>query len=120
VMTFSRWIGIPAHTIYGVVAEYVDRRRATREAKLRWRGKCSLGWIPCVPGDGREAAAFAFDRRHAMIGNARAPAASEVRAPPKLPARRSEQLGPVATAPIATICIRGQMPHWIALPIPKD
>jgi hypothetical protein len=51
-MTFWRWIGLPAETIYGVVAEYVDRRRATRKAKLRWRSKCSLGWIPCVPGDG--------------------------------------------------------------------
>lgn len=39
-------IGIPAQTIQGVVEEYVDRRRAARKAKLRWRGKRSLGWVP--------------------------------------------------------------------------
>jgi hypothetical protein len=42
----GKLIGVPAQTIQGVVAEYVDRRRATRKTKLRWRGKCSLGWIP--------------------------------------------------------------------------
>jgi hypothetical protein len=42
----GKLIGIPAQTIQGVVAEYVDRRRATRKAKLRWRGKRCLGWIP--------------------------------------------------------------------------
>jgi putative transposase len=42
----GKLIGIPAQTIQGVVEEYVDRRRATRKVKLRWRGKRSLGWIP--------------------------------------------------------------------------
>jgi putative transposase len=42
----GKLIGIPAQTIQGVVAEYVDRRRAARKPKLRWRGKRCLGWIP--------------------------------------------------------------------------
>ena len=32
--------------IQEVCDEYVDRRRAARKAKLRWRGKRHLGWVP--------------------------------------------------------------------------
>jgi putative transposase len=39
-------LGIPAQTIQGVCQEYIDRRRGSRKAKLRWRGKRSLGWVP--------------------------------------------------------------------------
>jgi putative transposase len=42
----SKELGIPAQTIQGVCEEYVDRRRGSRKAKLRWRGKRSLGWVP--------------------------------------------------------------------------
>ena len=42
----SRLLGIPAQTIQGVCEEYIDRRRGSRKAKLRWRGKRSLGWVP--------------------------------------------------------------------------
>ena len=39
-------IGIPAQTVQEVCDEYVDRRRGARKARLRWRGKRSLGWVP--------------------------------------------------------------------------
>lgn len=39
-------IGIPAQTVQGVCEEYLLRRRSSRKAKLRWRGKRSLGWVP--------------------------------------------------------------------------
>lgn len=42
----GKLIGIPAQTIQGVCEEYIDRRRGSRKAKLRWRGKRSLGWVP--------------------------------------------------------------------------
>jgi putative transposase len=42
----GKLIGIPAQTVQEVCDEYVDRRRGSRKAKLRWRGKRSLGWIP--------------------------------------------------------------------------
>jgi putative transposase len=29
-----------------VCEEYIDRHRGSRKAKLRWRGKRSLGWVP--------------------------------------------------------------------------
>jgi putative transposase len=40
-------IGIPAQTVQAACKEYVDRRGGCRKAKLRWRGKRSLGWVPC-------------------------------------------------------------------------
>ena len=42
----GRLIGIPAQTVQRVCEEYIDRRRGSRKAKLRWRGKRSLGWVP--------------------------------------------------------------------------
>ena len=42
----SRMLAIPAQTVQGVCQEYIDRRRGSRKAKLRWRGKRSLGWVP--------------------------------------------------------------------------
>src|SRR5262245_39655950 len=42
----GRLIGIPAQTVQGVCEEYIDPRRGSRKAKLRWRGKRSLGWVP--------------------------------------------------------------------------
>lgn len=39
-------IGLPAQTVQEVCEEYLDRRRGARKAKLRWRGKRSLGWVP--------------------------------------------------------------------------
>lgn len=42
----SRYLGIPAQTIQAVCEEYFERRRGARKAKLRWRGKRSLGWVP--------------------------------------------------------------------------
>lgn len=42
----GKLLGIPAQTVQGVCQEYIDRRRGSRKAKLRWRGKRSLGWVP--------------------------------------------------------------------------
>ena len=42
----SKLLGIPAQSIQGVCEEYIDRRRGSRKAKLRWRGRRSLGWLP--------------------------------------------------------------------------
>jgi len=42
----SKMLAIPAQTIQGVCKEYIDRRRGSGKAKLRWRGKRSLGWVP--------------------------------------------------------------------------
>lgn len=42
----GRLIGVPAQTVQAVCEEYIDRRRGSRKAKLRWRGKHSLGWVP--------------------------------------------------------------------------
>jgi putative transposase len=42
----GKLIGIPAQTVQAVCQEYSDRRRWARKAKLRWRGKRSLGWVP--------------------------------------------------------------------------
>jgi len=42
----GRLIAIPAQTVRGVCQEYIDRRRGSRKAKLRWRSKRSLGWVP--------------------------------------------------------------------------
>jgi len=42
----SKDLGIPAQTVQGVCEEYIDRRRGSKKAKLRWRGKRSLGWLP--------------------------------------------------------------------------
>jgi hypothetical protein len=42
----GRLIGIPAQTVQRVCEEYIDRRRGSRKAKLRRRGKRSLGWVP--------------------------------------------------------------------------
>jgi putative transposase len=43
----GKLIGIPAQTVQEVCDEYVDRRRGSRKAKLRWRSnKRSLGWVP--------------------------------------------------------------------------
>ncbi len=42
----GKLIGIPAQTVQEVCDEYVDRRRGAKKAKLRWRGKRSLGWVP--------------------------------------------------------------------------
>ena len=38
----SKDLGIPAQTVQGVCEEYIDRRRGSKKAKLRWRGKRSL------------------------------------------------------------------------------
>jgi hypothetical protein len=40
----GKLIGIPAQTVE-VCDEYLDRRRGAKKAKLRWRGKRSLGWV---------------------------------------------------------------------------
>jgi transposase len=42
----GKLIGIPAQTVQEVCDEYIDRRRGSKKAKLRWRGKRSLGWVP--------------------------------------------------------------------------
>lgn len=42
----GKLLGIPAQTVQGVCKEYIDRRRGSKRAKLRWRGKRSLGWVP--------------------------------------------------------------------------
>lgn len=42
----SKDIGIPAQTVQEVCDEYAVRRFNARKAKLRWRGKRSLGWVP--------------------------------------------------------------------------
>jgi putative transposase len=41
-----RDLGIPAQSVQGVCEEDIDRRRGSKKAKLRWRGKRSLGWVP--------------------------------------------------------------------------
>jgi hypothetical protein len=42
----ARFIGVPAQTVQAVCEEYINRRRGSRKAKLRWRGKRCLGWVP--------------------------------------------------------------------------
>lgn len=42
----SKEIGIPAQVVQEVCDEYIDRRRGSKKATLRWRGKRSLGWVP--------------------------------------------------------------------------
>lgn len=42
----SKEIGIPAQAVQEVCEEYIDRRRGSKKAKLRWRSKRSLGWVP--------------------------------------------------------------------------
>jgi transposase len=42
----GKMIGIPAQTVQAVCREYIDRRRGSKKAKLRWRSKRSLGWVP--------------------------------------------------------------------------
>ena len=42
----GKLLGIPAQTVQEVCDEYVDRRRGSNKAKLRWRGQRSLGWVP--------------------------------------------------------------------------
>lgn len=39
-------LGVPAQTVQEVCEEYLLRRRTAKKAKLRWRGKRSLGWAP--------------------------------------------------------------------------
>lgn len=39
-------IGLPAQSVQEVCEEYLLRRRTAKKAKLRWRGKRSLGWVP--------------------------------------------------------------------------
>jgi len=52
----SKELGLHSQTIQAVCEEYAARRRAAGKAKMRWRGKRSLGWIPFkkagVKGDG--------------------------------------------------------------------
>jgi hypothetical protein len=42
----SKDLGIPAQTVQEACDEHIDRRRGSKKAKLRWRGKRSLGWVP--------------------------------------------------------------------------
>lgn len=42
----GREIGLPAQVVQEVQEEYLLKRRNAKKAKLRWRGKRSLGWIP--------------------------------------------------------------------------
>jgi putative transposase len=42
----GRGLGLPAQTVQEVCEEYLLRRKSARKAKLRWRGKRSLGWVP--------------------------------------------------------------------------
>ena len=39
-------LGLHSQTIQAIAYEYVTRRKQFRKAKLRWRGRKSLGWIP--------------------------------------------------------------------------
>lgn len=39
-------LGIHSQTVQLVAYEYVTRRKQFKKAKLRWRGRKSLGWIP--------------------------------------------------------------------------
>lgn len=42
----SRELGISSQTVQAICGEYVTRRTQFNKAKLRWRGKRSLGWVP--------------------------------------------------------------------------
>mgnify|MGYP005854291979 CR=1 FL=1 len=42
----SKELGIAAATVQMVCQRYNDSRRTNRKARLRWRGKKSLGWVP--------------------------------------------------------------------------
>ena len=42
----TRELNLHSQTVQAVCQEYEARRRAARKAKLRWRGKRSLGWVP--------------------------------------------------------------------------
>lgn len=42
----SKLLGLQSHTIQAVCERYAANREAKRKAKLRWRGKRSLGWVP--------------------------------------------------------------------------
>ena len=42
----SKLLGLQSHTIQAVCEQYAASREAKRKAKLRWRGKRSLGWVP--------------------------------------------------------------------------
>lgn len=42
----SKLLGLQSHTIQAVCEKYAASREAKRKAKLRWRGKRSLGWVP--------------------------------------------------------------------------
>ena len=39
-------LGISSQTVQAVCQEYAARRKQAGKAKLRWRGKGSLGWVP--------------------------------------------------------------------------
>lgn len=42
----TKELNLHSQTVQAVCQEYEARRRAARKAKLRWRGKRSLGWVP--------------------------------------------------------------------------
>lgn len=42
----SKLLGLHSQTVQAICKEYAIRRKQAHRRWLRWRGKCSLGWIP--------------------------------------------------------------------------
>lgn len=60
----SKLLGLQSHTIQAVCEKYAASREAKRKAKLRWRGKRSLGWVPFkASGIKQDGAGWVYLRR---------------------------------------------------------
>ncbi len=60
----SKLLGLQSHTIQAVCEKYAASREAKRKAKLRWRGKRSLGWVPFkASGIKQEGAGWVYLKR---------------------------------------------------------
>lgn len=60
----SKLLGLQSHTVQAVCEKYAASREAKRKAKLRWRGKRSLGWVPFkASGIKQDGAAWTYLKR---------------------------------------------------------
>ncbi len=58
----SKDLGLHAHTVQGVCKRYDQSRRAGKAARLKWRSRKSLGWVPFNTGHVRfDGEAFVFN-----------------------------------------------------------
>lgn len=66
-------LGLHAHTIQRVCAEYEKSRRTHKKRSLKWRGKRSLGWVPFNTGHvAHKDGAFYFRRQRYDVWLSRA------------------------------------------------